>query len=390
MFRKVVSGIMLTLLLVGLFSLAINVEPAKSTWTGTVYIRADGSIDPPDAPIITYNNITYTLTDNITTSGDGIVVERDNIIINGAGYTVQGTGTQDSRGIDISGRINVTVKNTNIKKFDCGIVLILSSNNSIYGNSITANGVGIDLYYYSGHNSIYRNNITNNSYYGIYLHYYSGYNSIYGNSITANEAGIYFSRSSNNSIYGNNIRGNSDGIYLDTSSNSSICGNNITDNGVGIYLDDSSNSNIYGNNIRDNNNGMYFYYSSDNSIYGNSITNNRVYGINLWSSLDNRFWHNNFIGNAEQICIWTPGHTNFWDDSYPSGGNYWSDYAGVDNYSGPYQNETGSDGLGDSPYVIDENNQDNYPLMGPFSSFDAGVWGGVVYTIDIISNSTII
>ena len=38
MFRKVVSGIMLTLLLVGLFSLAINVEPAKSTWTGTVYI----------------------------------------------------------------------------------------------------------------------------------------------------------------------------------------------------------------------------------------------------------------------------------------------------------------------------------------------------------------
>lgn len=39
------------------------------------------SIDPPDAPIITYDRKTYTLTDNITTSADGIVIERDDIIL---------------------------------------------------------------------------------------------------------------------------------------------------------------------------------------------------------------------------------------------------------------------------------------------------------------------
>jgi hypothetical protein len=61
------------------------------------------------------------------------------------------------------------------------------------------------------------------------------------------------------------------------------------------------------------------------------------------------------------------GSVNVWDDGFPSGGNYWSDYAGIDLYSGPYQNETGSDGIGDTPYVIDENNIDHYPLMNPWT-----------------------
>jgi hypothetical protein len=55
-----------------------------------------------------------------------------------------------------------------------------------------------------------------------------------------------------------------------------------------------------------------------------------------------------------------------WDNGYRSGGNYWSDYNGTDSYKGQYQNETGSDGIGDTPYVIDANNTDNYPLMFPW------------------------
>ena len=44
-----------------------------------------------------------------------------------------------------------------------------------------------------------------------------------------------------------------------------------------------------------------------------------------------------------------------WDDG--AEGNYWSDYAGID--------EDG-DGIGDSPYVVNANNTDRYPLMDPF------------------------
>lgn len=41
-------------------------------------------------------------------------------------------------------------------------------------------------------------------------------------------------------------------------------------------------------------------------------------------------------------------------------------YADVDQYNGPLQNETSSDGIWDHPYVIDEDNQDNYPLVDSY------------------------
>ena len=108
--KWVVSGLVLMLLLTGMLSSAFIIQSAKVELTGTVYIRADGSIDPPDAPIITYDNITYTLIDNITSSEDGIIVERDDIIIDGAGYTLQGTGEYPYKGVDLSYRSNVTIK----------------------------------------------------------------------------------------------------------------------------------------------------------------------------------------------------------------------------------------------------------------------------------------
>jgi nitrous oxidase accessory protein NosD len=74
----------------------------------------------------------------------------------------------------------------------------------------------------------------------------------------------------------------------------------------------------------------------------------------LDSSSNNTFYHNSFINNTQHVHIETAGHANSWDNGYPSGGNYWSDYNGT---------EANHDGIGDTPYVIDANNIDNYPLM---------------------------
>jgi len=208
--RKLVLLMSLTLL-IGMLNVAFNVQKAKAT--GTIYIRADGSIDPPTAPITTLDNVTYTITGNINSS---IVIERNNTVLDGAGYTVQGTGASGSEGIELTGRSNVTIKNVKITEF-----------------------------------------------------YY--------------------------------------GIRLDSSSNSSVSGNNIAYNLYGVWLDSSS---------------------------------------------DNKIFHNNFVYNNLQVGSSNSG--NVWDDGYPSGGNYWSDYNGTD---------ANSDGIGDTPYIIDADNRDRYPLM---------------------------
>ena len=41
----------------------------------------------------------------------------------------------------------------------------------------------------------------------------------------------------------------------------------------------------------------------------------------------------------------------------------WSDYKGTDNFWGENQNLKGCDLIGDTSYIMDVNNKDNYPLM---------------------------
>jgi parallel beta-helix repeat protein len=241
-----------------------------------------------------------------------------------------------------------------------------SSSNSISGNNITANNdEGICLYP-SSNNSISGNDIAANGYYGIDLYSSSNDNSITGNDITANGQNIELDSSSNNSISGNNItNGYYYGVWLSSSSNNSISGNNITNNGEGIEVEFSSSNSITGNNITANSYyGIDLYSSSSNSITGNDITANNDDGIWLDYSSNNTIYHNNFMNNTYQF--YASSSTNTWDDGYPSGGNYWSDYNGIDLYKGPYQNMTGSDGIGDTPYVIDTDNIDHYPLMYPY------------------------
>jgi len=298
--RSLVFGVWVFVLLITLFSAVLNVPVVGGS--GTIYIKADGSIDPPTAPI-QRNGDVYNFTDNIY---DSIVVERDNIVIDGAGYTVKGIGAWNSTGILLSERSNVTINNMQVKNFRDGIKLSKSLNNVISGNNIAAsNYSGISLYD-SSNNSICRN-----------------------------------------SIFGNNIANSQYGILLIYSPNNSISENNIASNWWGIQLSDSSNNSISGNNIASN-----------------------WWGILLYKSSSNIFFHNNFIAsfinNTEQLDIQGFVYANVWDDGYPSGGNYWNDYGGVDLYGGPYQNVTGSDGIGDTPYVIDANSRDGYPLMNPW------------------------
>jgi len=164
-----------------------------------------------------------------------------------------------------------------------------------------------------------------------------------------------------------NLTSNGQGVLLAFTTNSTITKNNITNNGNGIWLEQSSSNTISVNNITANNDfGICIsWHSHNNTISGNNITANKWYGIELVASSNNSIYHNNFVDNSEQV--YSVGSTNFWDDGYPSGGNYWSDYTDVDLYSGTNQDVLGSDGIWDQSYTIDANNQDRYPLVEPWT-----------------------
>jgi len=320
------------------------VKTAPDSWAGgTIYIRADGSIDPPTAPI-QRDGDQYTLTGNITVDAehgfsDGIVVEKNNIVIDGNGFTLQGAQAYLSVGILLDGRENVTIRNTRIEAFYDNVYLASSSKNSIIGNNLTysvspTGGDGIHLVS-SSNNTIRGNNITYNQMYGIWL----------------------FSSSNYNSISGNSIMGGHDSVGLwDNCNYNSISGNGLSCiNGIGIG------------------------YSNHNNVSANNVTS-YPFGISLTSSGSNRFWHNNMY-NAQQVHI-ESSEGNIWDDGYPSGGNYWSDYIDVDFYSGPDQSVAGSDGIWDHPYIIDENNHtDRYPLVNQWSS-------GSLFTLSVYPTSS--
>ena len=142
-------------------------------------------------------------------------------------------------------------------------------------------------------------------------------------------------------------------VYIQSCDNLTFVNNNITRCDTGIFSLEIDNATICGNTISDCGRGLYFSSLSEKA----PVTSTHVY-------------HNNFIDDVKNIEVsssissWNRVNIS-WTDGYPSGGNYWSNYSGSDNFRGPNQDQTGSDGIGDAPYRIDATNLDQYPLMNP-------------------------
>ncbi|MFW9974308.1 MAG: NosD domain-containing protein [Candidatus Thorarchaeota archaeon] len=137
----------------------------------------------------------------------------------------------------------------------------------------------------------------------------------------ANEEAFILVNSPNCTLYRNTIFQNADAILFAGADDSIIRRNAIYENSRGILLNSSSGCLVTQNNVN-NNAGVGICLdltSHRNTIFNNVLTNN----------------------SPNAIC---DGTSNHWDNQIDTG-NVWSDYSG------------------EGPYIIDEDDQDNFPIV---------------------------
>ncbi len=430
--KKTHSVVILTLLLIGMLTLAFDIQPVKAeprTWTVDDDGPADfssiqeavSSLDVEDGDTIyVYNGLYYEhihIYKSLTVVGENKYAT----IIDGSGYgpvvTICGWRTNfTSFTVRNAGWTNwesdngIRLYRTRLSQVtDCivsgcayGIREIrvrgVGGENVIMGNMVSdATEIAIGSSHHSSIGNVVANNIITNSSNGIYFNI-PLHNTVNGNTIRdmigEHTAGIVFQvGGSNNTVTNNTVIGYTNyGIAIQYADKNHIAGNTLIDNFYGIELGESScNNTVTGNNASGNgvgisvfqnskNNlivmndfsnsvpvepylsdiGVWFDFSDNNILRNNNLANNR-YGVRLYFSSDNRIYHNSLTNNTFQVNSYNS--MNVWDDGYPSGGNYWSDYE--ERY--PDATEIDDSGIWDTPYVIGEDNQDNYPLMEPWS-----------------------
>ena len=252
----------LALILLAILSLALvlTLEKGKaqsSNGDSTIRIRSDGTVEGTDK--IQRNGNVYTLTDNLNSQANSdeafIFLERDNIILDGAGYSVQGKGYGTA--IYMLRRQSVTIKNFNIIGFETGINfwtvrnwpsdskfwgLPPASNNKLLDNNITVEGT------VSGAEAGW----------AIYLQEAIG-TSISGNTLTSQDpkGGIFFGFTTAETSLVNNTFVTC-GLYIRNSNQTSAIGNTVDGKPL-ILLDGASNQVI-------NDAGLVYLFNCENIV----------------------------------------------------------------------------------------------------------------------------
>jgi nitrous oxidase accessory protein len=294
--------------------------------------------------------------------GLGYVVNITADWVNFTGFKVTGGRSDGYAAINLLGYKDCHIENNNVSSNgEFGILLVWSNDTTVSNNVLWDNYFGIHLWDSNG-NDIVGNIASSSASDGIAV-YDSDNNTVANNLATGNSHGIgLWWGATGNTIVNNTAAGNrNDGIYLRSVNSNIVINNTVSSTYRGIYFRDSDNNTATGNYVLSNEEGIALLLSDGNTVTHNTVILHSRYGIILTSSNNNSIHHNNIINNSQQA--YDDMDTNQWDDGYPSGGNYWNDYSGVDLMSGPNQDIPGSDGIGDAPYVIDADSGDRYPLV---------------------------
>ncbi len=141
-------------------------------------------------------------------------------------------------------------------------------------------------------------------------------------------------------------------LYLINSDNNILTELTLSGGDVGVTLDSSSGNLIASSRISGFNEGIELIGSDSNEITENVVSSSQL-AIYVQNSKRNRIYKNDFLSNTAQVAV-ADDSSNYWNTTV---GNYWDDYMGSD---------ADGDGVGDTPYVIDQSNVDYLPAVKPF------------------------
>jgi parallel beta-helix repeat protein len=353
-------------------------------------------------PILIDGNANFTSTNGVTsgygTENNPYIIEGLDISASGAhGIEVRNTdayfvirncyihgGRENYDGVNFDDVQNGTIENVNFTNLLHAIYLGSSPNNFILNCTASNNSFGI--YSWVSENNTFRNNVLSGNWRNLGFHgtqpshFYQDLdnsNTVEGRPTyylvekenltidgSVTDIGYFGLVSCKNILVKNlNIRNNINAVLLANTTHSTVMNCTLTNSSYGVHLNNSSNNIIENCFTLNNSHGVYLHFSSNNNIVRNCTSSgNTSYGIIVYLHSDNNHvYHNNILNNTNQA---DDEGTNYWDDGYLLGGNYWADYRGVDENRGENQNMSGSDGIGDTAYKIPGGaGQDRYPLM---------------------------
>ncbi len=404
--EKAVSGLLLALLFTGTLPLVFNIQSVHANPTTIVvpddYEKIQWAIgNASDGDTIFVRAGTYY--ENVFVNKTVVLVgeSKNTTIIDGAGTTIIDSHLFDG-GIMVFAD-DVRIANFTVRNGSYGICI---RGHHTRGNRATVtdcvahnNWIGLEMFQ-STQNMLRRNLIFNNSYnlyIGSFWHIDEFLHDIDTSNLVNGKPVHYLVNKKNLSIdhlsfpnigylgvvNSTNVRiadlslsRNGQGLLIAFSSDTLIERIEAPNNFFGIALSKSPRTTIRHCNLSRNFGGIYAYVSDYVTIEENTVSHNEQGIMMTWSN-DGIVSHNDLIENG-----YRPGFSQArvrysyncrWDNGYPFGGNYWSDHVSVDEFSGVYQDEPGSDGIVDEPYVIDDQNCDNYPLVEPWEVLPATV-----------------
>ena len=145
----------------------------------------------------------------------------------------------------------------------------------------------------------------------------------------------------------------------------------------GIAILESDNNIIAYNNVLQNDwAGISIRLSNHVAVKGNNIVDHSWWGLIIADSGNITIHCNNFIDNTMQFHLDNLENISW---SLAGYGNFWSDYTGKDE---------NNDGIGESPYFLEGDEVDNYPLTGKCYFFEVERENRS-FIMEVISNSTI-